>query len=486
MEKHILKSLQKKMRCDNIKTTNEKIYKIKRGKENMNCKRTNYLVATLNAIIIIVWCCIWLIPNMLEDILYPMVNLSYNSYIKNPLISMFTDESFTLIEILGFTLIGMLNIICGFQNRNNKKLLFWQVLFGVYIIANNILSNIEALEDYKWIIIGIIPIIIVINNLLTCIKKHKFTRINIIEYIVTIILSIVYIAMKVNYEIMLAQIIEILWFIVLVIMQFIYIHNQEETVETQKRKICNIILYYIFQIICVVILLGVYVFWYGAIIYHYNKVESEIERTRLEIVNKFSASDEEMLLPVMKDKKWGYIDKNGNEKIECQYEQVSAFVTVEIENHKYSIALTMKDNKCNIISKDNKTIAIDPYLEKSLKMKYEENENENPYNRMSAFTKLIGDFIINFDISYYPINVEGYNNDNTYDLKKIKEGVYRYKSKNYYLDIEEVEDEDEYDNDEKETMCRVTVTKNNGEKNTYMEYLPRILYRWWRSRNRIT
>ncbi len=49
----------------------------------------------------------------------------YNSFIIDTLVN-----NIGLIIILAHTITGILNIICGIQNKENKKLCFWQLVFG--------------------------------------------------------------------------------------------------------------------------------------------------------------------------------------------------------------------------------------------------------------------------------------------------------------------------------------------------------------------
>ena len=95
----------------------------------MNKKRTNYFVTIIN-----------IIATIALYIFYFSLGFLCKSIISGPeeiksiynsAIIEFLIEKATLIVTFVCGLIGILNIICAIQNRKNKKILFWQLIFGL-------------------------------------------------------------------------------------------------------------------------------------------------------------------------------------------------------------------------------------------------------------------------------------------------------------------------------------------------------------------
>ena len=146
----------------------------------MNSKKTNRLVAILN-IVTIILIAILLFLEESSNIMLTEEGLKsiYNSSITDILVNNLDIIITSLILI-----VGIFNIICGIQNRKNKKLFFWQIAFGVCMIITAIAFKFEDYEeiiDYaKLVLYGIIPIIFAIKNLIL-IKKNSPKVIQIIS-----------------------------------------------------------------------------------------------------------------------------------------------------------------------------------------------------------------------------------------------------------------------------------------------------------------
>ena len=97
-----------------------------------------------------------------------------------------------------------------------------------------------------------------------------------------------------------------------------------------------------------------------------SKWEKELINLYNDIENLQGAKTKEIYIPVEKNYKYGFVDSKGQEKIKCQYDRVSYFNQVEINNELYYIALAKKDNKFYIISKTNNNFIISGNLEKYL------------------------------------------------------------------------------------------------------------------------
>ena len=206
----------------------------------MNKKRTNRLVAIFNIVAIIAFYVFVFSASYLTSSMMSGDNggkCVYDSFIIDILLN-----NIQIILPLMNCVIGIINIICAIQNKENKKICFWQLVFGIYYLYTGlgiIISFTDIDEDITdWIsriIFSIIPIILAIINFIK-IKKNKPKVIQVISYVGVIILAILH----------LIGIIGTYWNIVASIMQLIYIHFQDKYIEESKsRKVINIILYYI-------------------------------------------------------------------------------------------------------------------------------------------------------------------------------------------------------------------------------------------------
>ena len=211
----------------------------------MNKKTTNRLVVILNIIAIISIYVLYFSTDYLMSSI--MSSKTGGKSIYNSFIIDIVVNNIQLIMALVHGGVGILNIICAIQNKENKKLCFWQSAFGIYEIWSAITIGV-FLDDYyiiAWgniIVSGIIPIILAIKNII-CIRKNKPKIIQIISYVIVIIIAILDIL----------NILSAYWNIIAIVMQFIYIHGQEKhIVESSSRKIINIVLYYVLQLLLVV------------------------------------------------------------------------------------------------------------------------------------------------------------------------------------------------------------------------------------------
>ena len=350
-----------------------------------------------------------------------------------------------------------------------------------------------ALQDYEFIewgekiLFGIIPIIFAIINFIF-IKKNKPKVIQIISYFGVIVLSILYIF----------DVIGVYWNIISVLMQLIYIHYQEKNIEESKStKITNIILYYILQIILVVSFLGIILTSLGITKVNDSKWEKELINLYNDIENLQGAKTKEIYIPVEKNYKYGFVDSKGQEKIKCQYDRVSYFNQVEINNELYYIALAKKDNKFYIISKTNNNFIISGNLEKYLQTidEHLEKTMTKSINKQEDYGKgYLQIFEFLFQVStkgekeLTQQTIEKSNITNTITLNE-KSAKYYYNNTNFSMIIEPINDdmnnydkynyENYYNEDENtsylsssNTKHKVTIYKTNGEYETSIIYLP--------------
>lgn len=456
----------------------------------MNSKRTNRLVAILNVIAIATFYLLsfsekYLLSSMLTG--YGVAKSIFNSLLIDTLLN-----NLQIIMAVVYSGIGILNIICAIQNKEKKKIFFWQLVFGFYEIWNAIIL-IFALQYYEFIewgekiLFGIIPIIFAIINFIF-IKKNKPKVIQIISYFGVIVLSILYIF----------DVIGVYWNIISVLMQLIYIHYQEKNIEESKStKITNIILYYILQIILVVSFLGIILTSLCITKVNDSKWEKELINLYNDIENLQGAKTKEIYIPVEKNYKYGFVDSKGQEKIKCQYDRVSYFNQVEINNELYYIALAKKDNKFYIISKTNNNFIISGNLEKYLQTidEHLEKTMTKSINKQEDYGKgYLQIFEFLFQVStkgekeLTQQTIEKSNITNTITLNE-KSAKYYYNNTNFSMIIEPINDdmnnydkynyENYYNEDENtsylsssNTKHKVTIYKTNGEYETSIIYLP--------------
>ena len=446
----------------------------------MNKKRTNYFVVILNFIVIVSIYILFFSYDFLSRSIMSGPSIVKSIYDSN--IIDFLMQNTALIVAIICAIIGILNIICGIQNRKNKKILFWQLMLGIYGI---IWSVITALDPYeaelriiKIVICAIIPLIFVLRNIIL-IKKNKPKKIQIISYIAIIVMSVL----------VFLNIIDIYWDIICIIMLFIYIHYQENDIkESKSRKIINIILYYIIQTI---ISIGILFLVVSSLIItkiNHDNLTNQISDILDNIVNLQGATDEEIYLVVENNFKYGCINKNGEEKIPVEYDGLSKFFEIEIDNQKYYFAFAKQNDEFYIISKDNQKydISDNKYFRNIVNYVGEDYKKNISKEDSRYFSVTINSFCFQA-FMLNNVNLDEQNIErNMYDYDKItlQENVieqyyrseYIYENENYTMIIEPVEEDySTYKEDYFEILnpkCEVTIQKNNGEEYTNIEYLP--------------
>lgn len=66
--------------------------------------------------------------------------------------------------------------------------------------------------------------------------------------------------------------------------------------------------------------------------------------------------DSEFYINVKREGKWGYINSNGETKIDFEYDYATPFITIEKYDKKFDIALVCKDNTASIILKNKRNV----------------------------------------------------------------------------------------------------------------------------------
>lgn len=444
----------------------------------MNSKKNNRLVIILNIITLALIYILYESTKYLMSSFMPGENCGKSIY-GSSILDILLNNMQTILIFMNIEL-SVINIVCGIQNRKNKKIFFWQVVFAIYemwfaINISKILNQFEIMTYIiKWgniIIFGIIPIILAIINLVL-IRKNKPKIIQIISYILVIILSILDVL----------SIINIYWNIIAIVMQIIYVHFQEEAViESSRKKTINLILYYILQSIVTIIFAIMII--YSLLITKINEIKWKKELSILynDITTLQGASEDKIFIPVEKNYKYGFVDESGKEKIPCEYDRVTFFNEIEINSNTYYIALAKKNNNFYIISKNNDNISISGNLEKYLKntnnffeetvTKETDEEKKCTVLYMSSFEYYL--MLLTRGKMELNEQVLELQKDNKVELVE-KNSQYYYKGKNYSMLISETDDSEEGNSSDitsEGIKCNVIVTKDDGKKESSIVYL---------------
>lgn len=441
----------------------------------MNRKRTNRLVAIFNILAVATFYIFVFSANYLMSSMMTGGKSVYGNFV----LDIFLNNIQIIMPIIEIG-VGVFNIICAIQNRENKKICFWQLVFGIcYLYAGiGILISFTNIDEdiTDWIskiIFSIVPIIFAIINFIR-IKKNRPKVIQVISYVAVIILSILH----------LIGIIGEYWRIIAIVMQLIYIHFQDKYIEESKaRKILNIILYYILYA-----LLSVGIFLALILSLLTTKINDDKWKNSLsELYNNIStlngATTKKLYIPVEKNYKFGFITENGNEKIPCEYDRVSYFNEIEINGSKYYVALAKKDNKYYILSKSNNNIEIDNSLTKYLNnidgfigTQMLEIFNKDKDYRLAYLQSFEFFFQVftrgEMKLSQQVVEKNNYGTGHEVELSE-RNSKYTYKTANYSMLIEPIYDGTEEENDYYDKY-KVTVTKPNEELQSSIVYLPGI------------
>ena len=449
-------------------------------------KSTNYIVSVFNVIGIIAFCILYfsidyIFYNSLsspDGYIYIYDNFIVESFIKN----------IEKILLIFYLTLGISNIVSFVQNRKNKKLSFWYFVFGAICIAFALQyiilkDNLEIIKYLDIILFVVIPILITIKNFIY-IKKYKPTKIKIFSYIFVIIISILElfsISFLVYGE---------LWIILSVIMQFIYIHIEKNIEKTNNfNKVIDVIIHYLLHALVVVMFLILNI--YAIIITKMwdNERKNQVAQLIQDISLLKGNTKSELYIPVEKDKKYGFINEDGEEKIACEYDKVTYFYSLEKNNEKYYFSLAKKGNNYYVISKSGDKATLDS----SILSKFDNLSEEAIFNNINKYNYkngLVYSYIETFDFSLRAFISTDNNEEiiferqdkDVYEKEKIyiedekNLGRYYYKNENYLMLIEPLEDEEIYASDDEYFMysylkCRVTVKRADGEETSEIEYI---------------
>ena len=380
---------------------------------------------------------------------------------------------------------AFINIISAIQNKDNKKLCFWQAFFATLQIF--ILNLFYDLDIAKIIVMGVIPI--VFGGITIFLSRKNDSRIvevmDIGIGVTSILLAIVSIVSdNWNY-----------WGIIAVIAQIFYTVTQNNNIiETRKRKILNIVVNYILRGIIVVILTGLTITGFALANSNKTKWKDGVEKLYVDMRNLKGNKSKDIIIPVENDSKYGFINLEGKEVIQCTYDDVSYFNKIEIDgnDNAYYIALAKKDDTYYIISKTNDTIEIEGDIKDYIKnlnyilkkrrksvsgISYIDNSVTSDVQFSEKILKTI------FEQHAALFNKEELEEDNEREYLSLKmiDSKLTYKNDKFSMLIEPLEEEKEITTKDDEslniygTKCNITITKADGKVGKETVYLIGLL-----------
>ena len=395
----------------------------------MNKKSTNRLIAILNVISILAIVIFYFSKSYLECYVMTRTGEKSESMFNSIIINILVNNIKVIFTFI-YGGLGIINLICSVQNRKSKKIALGQLAFAICEIGQVIKGLFSEADE----ILGI-------SNIVIC-------------GVMAIILFI----------------------------QFIFIHNQDKDIfESKIRKISNIILYYVLQLVLVAGFTIIVISALSITKINSIKWKKSLETLYNEVSNLKGVTISDVYVPVKEDTKYGFIDEKGKEIIECQYDSVTYFNEMKFNDNKYYIALAKKDGKFYVLSKNNDICTIDGFLEKCL-------QRANSYFTKRDFNSQNDDF---FYVQNFEFIFQGFmqgnlvqqtskdsSKNNKLPLNVEEKNIYSLSTANYSMQIELVESQvdDSYYEDnnlsDSDTIFKVTVIKDNGQLEVSEVYLP--------------
>ncbi|MBR3153165.1 MAG: hypothetical protein IKF52_06185 [Clostridia bacterium] len=191
--------------------------------------------------------------------------------------------------------------------------------------------------------IFVLMIVVLAFNLITLFFNRK-DKVLVLAYFVAIISSAFYV-----FDMKLISILYILAAFLILIQVL------RENVIVQSNTVYLIMLSIVIAAIGIV---GINVFTFNDKVNSLNKIENKDKIEYDEDFFKYVSvlDDSDFYLNVQKDGKWGYINLNGETKIDYKYDYASPFVTIEKFDKKFDIALVCEDNTASLILKNERVV----------------------------------------------------------------------------------------------------------------------------------
>lgn len=289
----------------------------------MKQKMSNKILAIYNIIICVVWISLTLWGLLGHyGLQYTLSSMpQYAGDLKNALF--FIETIFIVLTII--------NIIFLIQNRKTKKMIYWFIIPTTYYLNMSISIFIDIPDFLNLVLWTAIPAIIFVINLIYEIKHKKNNRAIILQVIGIIMSIILFFTNFYNSEI---------WLLISSIMIFVYSKKSESS--SKAIKIVNTIIF--------LLLVGLLITFIIAFMNVISKMQKADKETA-EFVNTIkSGLDKEknlnnnILIPVLQNDKWGYIDTNGKEVIPCEYDLIPSGISDSYSDIQYPIIVTKKAN----------------------------------------------------------------------------------------------------------------------------------------------
>ncbi len=445
----------------------------------MNKKKVNLIIAISNFITMI----------LIAVLYYLLININFHLAVSGKTIfgSKVLDAIINKQDLIiyGAGIISVcINIIGAIQNKENKKICFWQVFFGVFQFI--ILDIFYELDVAKYILLSAVPIAWGIVTILSS-RKNASKISEVIEIsigVASIILAIISSVLDIWYY----------WGIIAIIAQIFYsIIQNDNIIETRRRKILNIVIHYVLRGIIIASLIVITII--SVILANTNKAKwkNGIDKLYVDMQDLKKYNSKDIIIPVENDSKYGFINVDGKEVIPCIYDEVSYFNKIESKNNQdiYYIALAKKDDKYYILSKANDILEIDEnikdYVSNLNYILKRHRRTSSSINFMENDTSDVeyDEDIIKTIFEPYAVSIDkeefSEKDERTCLNLKVKDSKLTYKNNKFSMSIEPLEDNAEIENENGEslniygTKCDVTVTKSNGKVGKETVYLIGLL-----------
>ena len=301
----------------------------------MNKKIINIIISSLNILFVIV-----LISGVIPGLIERLNSTLEIQYIKN-LTNMFQTNIIVII------IWGIINIVNGIINRNNKKLLFWDIVASLSIVQIILSLAVSSYIDECAIIVAIANILVIsvfsIKNIVVMIRNHNINK-KIITYILSLVFGLIYLITFIeNDYVIFVMLATSVWCIT---MQNIYTY-MDNNVENYNKS-ANIV--HIVSLIISICIVSYFSFCiiFKDIVYIIdvnltNKYQIKLKENLNKICLDESYDSNDIYIPVCKDNKWGYISEDGDEAIECIYDEVTEFFNIryqtQIDNENYDLLI---------------------------------------------------------------------------------------------------------------------------------------------------
>ena len=367
----------------------------------MKIKKCNIILSICNLLLFLNICIVPIVINLFD------LNIGA--------LSALNDEINNLTNLLNtsFIIIIIFNLICIMKNRSYKKIILWYgitcISFLIYLLDFN---NIDINIIYR--VIGIIvPNIIAILNIVKIIKERKSKKMLILY--ISIIVSTILVFVEMWYM--------FIWMAIAIVMQFIENGKAIYMEEGKATRVVNTILFCTLFIITISTITQYIITTTKVFSYDNDITDKQDEFISLvETSIKSNNLNNDVLIEVCRNGKWGLVNQSGEEIIPCEYDNVLSNITTHsgkeyiIRKNKYLIAV--KENKYYIILTNGKIIA--SYDRENLPWKELINNNYDEKNILTLGMVFL---------SYVP-NLE--NTDIVIE-SKILDMSDRYIDDNYYV-----------------------------------------------------